>query len=190
MTAKRKIRLNQKRCMTWNNYWLCALLLIQSAPLFAAVPAGKAVDPMTGVPLTYEDKQRRLEDLRLDTQIKREAVKRSKAETDLALQPYKRRLAVDRLKKRTAAAERGQKARLAAKKRARLQAAAEAAARRMPKAPALVGVMKMGSDYIAMVSYRGQTVNVQDGGQVGNVRVSDIDDTGARLDGRRFNVQP
>jgi hypothetical protein len=51
-------------------------------------------------------------------------------------------------------------------------------------------VMKMGPEFIALISYHGQTLNVHDGGQVGNVQVTAIDDRSARLNGRRFVVQP
>lgn len=173
----------------WEKLLAGALLFLQAA-LVAAMPARQAVDPMTGVPLSYEAKQRRLEELRLETQLKREAVKRARAETDLALQPYKKRLAVDRLAARTAAAERARKAHLAAHRQARQQAAAKISARRLPKVPTLVGVMKMGTEFIALVSYRGQTLNVHDGGRVGDVQVTAIDDSSARLNGRRFVVQP
>ena len=68
---------------------LLALLSVAGSGIQAATPA-PAVNPLTGQPLAFETTQRRLEQMRLETQLLEEEAKQAAIRNNMSLAPIRR----------------------------------------------------------------------------------------------------
>jgi hypothetical protein len=179
---------------------MAVLVALWSAPALALAQA-EGVNPLTGTSLGFEQKQRRLEELKVDTLMLEEEAKQAELRGRLELAPIKRRTEALRLQsdgpvfpppqgagapaRATAAAgtRRGQRG------ATHMAPPAVAVAAAAPSVPSVAAILKSGDKRRAVVNFNGQTYTVGEGDQIAGQEVSAITAESVTVGGQTLQME-
>jgi hypothetical protein len=178
---------------------LAMVMALAGAPALAQVQAAN-VNPLTGTSLGFEQKQKHLEELKLDTLMLEEQAKQAELRGRLDLAPMKKRSEERRLQSdgpafppyhatgtppvRATAAGGAKGGQTAAP-----PAVTAVAVPATSPGPAVVAILKSGEKRLAVVSVEGQTYTVSEGHKIRGQEVSSITAEGVTLGGQILKIE-
>ncbi len=177
---------------------MAVLVALAIAPALTLAQAAR-VNPLTGTSLGFEEKQRRLEELKVDTLMLEEQAKQAELRGRLELAPMKRRSEERRLHNdgpafppplgagapARATASRGAKRAQSATPRTAPPAVAPAA----PPGPSVAAILKSGDRRRAVVNFNGQTYTVGEGDKILGQEVTAITGESVTVGGQTLYME-
>ncbi|TXF11579.1 hypothetical protein [Pelomicrobium methylotrophicum] len=146
------------------------------------------VNPVTGKPLSLEDKIREFEEAQLDAKIAAERLAAKKAEIEMKKLENEMRSGTPSSDRIEEAIRKLESLSAQQKKTAKPAAPEPPPAPPAPALPRLVGIMTANGERVALIETGGKIITARSGDTVLGARVGEIDDKGAVINGMRVTT--